>query len=385
VPCEGRAFDPDWLSFACVLIRREVIERIGDLDELSCAPFTDVDFCRRARAAGFCILYWPQAKVMSARDTSSKRPISRERAPREHYVARARYFARFYGRAGLWRANALWHLGRCVGVPREIFGAAPRSARKRELLDIWIQAWQPLRAGHGESSAPRPRRRSYETSLSGSRNQNPTDIGLLALIGEDFRTYDRNVFEPGLWAVILHRLGNARMDLQPRFLRMPFSLAYRVAFTAASWLWGIDLSYAVKLGRRVRIWHHGGIVLNALSIGDDVHIRHNTTFGIVRRGETEDKPHIGNACDIGVGVCVLGNVVIGDGCVIGANSVVLTDLPAGTTAVGAPARAVRADTQEDAVETQQPEPEAASPVPLRRRGDNAASLLRPQLTRRTRS
>jgi serine O-acetyltransferase len=39
----------------------------------------------------------------------------------------------------------------------------------------------------------------------------------------------------------------------------------------------------VRLGRRVRIWHHGGIVLHARSIGNDVHIRHNTTFGIATR------------------------------------------------------------------------------------------------------
>lgn len=340
LPASDRPFEPDWLAFACVLIRREVIHRIGLLDEAYIADFEDVDFCKRARAADFHILYWPAAQVTCS--ASEERGSRRERGPREYYVARAHYFARFYGRLGLWRANLLWHLGRCLALPRELLGDARPAHHKREAFDIWMHAWRPLRLDRAGAPHARARRESGEHEIvpgSGTRNQNPRDIGLLALIAEDFRTYD-SLLEPGVWAVVLHRLGNARMDIRPRLLRAPFSLAYWSAFTAVNWLWGIDLSYAVKLGRRVRIWHHGGIVLSAHSIGDDVHIRHNTTFGVVRRGEDDKKPHIGDRCDIGVGACVLGDITIGDDCVIGANSVVLHDLPPGATAVGAPARPV---------------------------------------------
>ena len=52
------------------------------------------------------------------------------------------------------------------------------------------------------------------------------------------------------------------------------------------WTCGISLPYTVRLGRRVRIWHHSGMILHARSIGDDVHIRQNTTFGVVRRDAT---------------------------------------------------------------------------------------------------
>jgi serine O-acetyltransferase len=239
--------------------------------------------------------------------------------------------------------------------------------RKHEAIDIWTNAWNPL---PGERARQQPharqRRVSGEYTLptgEGERNENPQDIGLLALLAEDFRTHDSHVFEPGMWAVVLHRLGNARMDVRPRLLRAPFSLAYRMAFTGVNWLWGIDLSYTVKLGRRVRIWHHGGIVLNAQSIGDDVHIRHNTTFGIVRRSEDDQKPRIGNRCDIGVGVCVLGDVSVGDDCVIGANSVVLHDLADGSTAVGAPARPVHGHARE--------RDSGRAPTPLARRAGRA--------------
>ena len=61
------------------------------------------------------------------------------------------------------------------------------------------------------------------------------------------------------------------------------------------------LPYTVRLGRRVRIWHHSGMILNARSIGDDVHIRQNTTFGVVRRA-ARSIPTIGDRVDIGCGV-----------------------------------------------------------------------------------
>lgn len=174
----------------------------------------------------------------------------------------------------------------------------------------------------------------------GSQNENPADISLLELLAEDFQTHERDLTAPGFWAVALHRLGNARMGVRSKLLRAPLTVAYHTAFTGLNWLWGIDICYTVKLGRRVRIWHHGGSVIGARSIGDDVHIRHNTTLGLVSRFEPNDKPIIGNRVDIGVGACILGGVTVGDDCVIGANSVVLKDLPAGSTALGIPARPV---------------------------------------------
>jgi serine O-acetyltransferase len=192
------------------------------------------------------------------------------------------------------------------------------------------------RAPRTPEDASRP---SHDAPLpAGDVNQNPPGIGLFPLLLEDLRTHDHNPLEPGFLAVALHRLGNARMGIRSRLFRAPLSLAYKAAFLGIDWVWGIDLPYNVKLGRRVHIWHHGGIVLSARAIGDDVHIRQQTTFGVVRRGENTNKPIIGSRVDIGVGVCVLGAVTVGDDCVIGANAVVVRNLPAGCTAVGVPAR-----------------------------------------------
>lgn len=191
-----------------------------------------------------------------------------------------------------------------------------------------------------DNSGPEDNVPSHSDPLPrGDTNENPRDIDLLSLLAEDFRTHDSSLREPGFWAVALHRLGNARMDVRSKVLRSPLSVAYETMFLGVNWLWGIDLSYVVKLGRRVRLWHHGGMVLGARAIGDDVHIRHNTTLGLARRND-EGKPIIGNRVDIGVGACVLGPVTIADDCVIGANTVVLRDLPPSSTVLGIPARPV---------------------------------------------
>lgn len=180
---------------------------------------------------------------------------------------------------------------------------------------------------------------SHDAPLpKGDRNNNPRGIGLLALLAEDFRIYDRDVLEPGFWAVALHRFGNARMGVRFKLLRAPLTVVYRLMFTAMIWMWGINLPYNTKLGRRVRIWHHGGIWLGARSIGDDVHIRHHTTFGLLSRHDLDGKPIIGNRVDVGVGACILGAVTVGDDCVIGPNSVVIRDLAPGSVVMGVPAR-----------------------------------------------
>lgn len=148
LPTPRSAIEPDWIAFACALIRREVIERVGLLDEGYFMYFEDVDYCRRARAAGFKVLYWPDAKVVHLRGGSSHVTTAeeqRKRAPRYYYEARARYYAKFYGRKGLWLANGLWHLGRCISLSRELIGNAKPQHREREAQDIWINALSPLR------------------------------------------------------------------------------------------------------------------------------------------------------------------------------------------------------------------------------------------------
>ena len=184
-----------------------------------------------------------------------------------------------------------------------------------------------------------------QPSVKGTCDQNPQGIGLVALLSEDFATHGHRFSAPGFWAVALHRFGNWRMGVQQKALRAPLTLAYRTGFQLVRSLWGIDLPYDVKLGRRLRLDHHGSITIGARSIGDDVVIRHSVVIGVLRRGGGDDKPTIGDRVELGPRACVVGAVTIGDDTFICANTVVPINIPAHSTVLGVPGRIVDLDRQ----------------------------------------
>lgn len=189
----------------------------------------------------------------------------------------------------------------------------------------------------------------------GSVDQNPTGMSLFALWKEDLATHDGDWLSPGFQAVAIHRFGNWRMGIRVKPLRAGFSLLYRILARRVRIKYGIKLDYTVKLGRRVRIWHHGGMVLGARSIGDDVHIRQNTTMGVSRRGAApHEKPVIGDRVDIGAAACLVGPITVGADSLIAANSLVNRDVPSRSVVMGVPARVVK---------TYPAHPEAAAPSP----------------------
>jgi len=176
----------------------------------------------------------------------------------------------------------------------------------------------------------------------GDCDGNPPSIGFLALIAEDFRTHGGSLLAPGFWTLAVHRFGNWRMSIDSRLLRAPMSALYRTAYRGAIALWGIDLPYNVKVGRRFRLGHHGCMILGAGEFGDDVTISHSVTVGLARRNQTK-VPKIGNRVELGPGACIAGGVRIGDGCYVGANTVVNRDLPANSAVLGIPMRPVDLD------------------------------------------
>lgn len=134
------AFTPQWTSFACVLIRRQVIEQIGYLDEGYFMYYEDVDYCRRAQKKGWLILHIPQARVIHLRGGSSsvKTEIaSRQRPPSYLYASRSRYFTKYYGRLGLLGANLCWLMGRSVSKLRETIGHKKPHTCEYQEQDIW--------------------------------------------------------------------------------------------------------------------------------------------------------------------------------------------------------------------------------------------------------
>ncbi len=168
-------------------------------------------------------------------------------------------------------------------------------------------------------------------------NLNPQGVSLWKLICEDLEVHGNDPLCQGFWAIAVHRLGNWIKGRRSRSVRRVSYLPYLLMTRFVEWTCGITIMHSTRLGRRVRIWHHSGIILNAESIGDGVIIRQNTTLGNARSGGLE-RPILEDNVELGCGVVVLGRVRIGRGSSIGANAVVTRDIPAGCVAGGIPAR-----------------------------------------------
>jgi serine O-acetyltransferase len=155
---------------------------------------------------------------------------------------------------------------------------------------------------------------------------------------EDWRTYDRQLARQGLWVMWVYRFGRWRYTIRRRWLRLPFSALYKLLKPFSEILTGIELPCEATLGRRFRIDHFGGIVISGDAVfGDDCIVRNGVTVGLRHAGQ-RGAPIIGNRVDIGAGAKLLGPIRIGDDVAIGANAVVLADVPPNSIAVGVPAR-----------------------------------------------
>ncbi len=105
---------------------------------------------------------------------------------------------------------------------------------------------------------------------------------------------------------------------------------------------GVHLIPGTQIGPGLYIPHFGAIVINPNSrIGSNCYLSHCVTLGKAHTGVRKGAPQLGDDVFLGPGVQVLGSLVIGDNAAIGANSVVLSDIPSGCFAVGSPAKVVK--------------------------------------------
>lgn len=147
IPVSDVPFEPQWTSFACVLIRREVIEQVGLMDEGYFMYYDDVDYCRQARNAGWKILHWPEARVVHLRGGSGsvKSEVAARKRPRPYlYASRSRYFAKFYGVLGLGLANFCWLVGRMISLTRELVKHKSPHICEYQAQDIWMNWQNPM-------------------------------------------------------------------------------------------------------------------------------------------------------------------------------------------------------------------------------------------------
>lgn len=133
---------------------------------------------------------------------------------------------------------------------------------------------------------------------------------------------------PAIWATAFYRA--ARWAHRHRWKGLP-TLFERLNML----LFGIEISSGIEIGPGLYIPHPYGTVVIAARIGANATFIHSVTVGM--RNEWEF-PVIGDGVFVGAGARVLGGVRLGDGSTIGANAVVISDVPAGATAVGVPAK-----------------------------------------------
>jgi serine acetyltransferase len=105
--------------------------------------------------------------------------------------------------------------------------------------------------------------------------------------------------------------------------------------------YGLDIVSGVPIGSGLYIPHPVGTVVMAVSIGSHCHLISNVTIGM---RTVQAFPRIGDNVTVSAGARVLGAIQVGDGATLGANAVVISDVPDGATMVGAPARPTRPKT-----------------------------------------
>lgn len=153
-----------------------------------------------------------------------------------------------------------------------------------------------------------------------------------------YRNYDpaaKSTFEifflyPGPKAILCHHLAHALYQQKLFFLA-------RLVAEFGRWWTGIEIHPGAQLGRRVVIDHGMGLVIGETAVvGDDCILFHGVTLGGMKFDPVKRHPTVGQRVLIGAGAKILGPVVLGDDCRIGANAVITKDVPAGRTAVGNP-------------------------------------------------
>mgnify|MGYP001767198783 CR=1 FL=1 len=176
----------------------------------------------------------------------------------------------------------------------------------------------------------------------------PSPPSVLAMIREDVAcvkardpaarfTAEIVLTYPGVHAIVWHRLAHALWRRSHRFPARFLSWLGR-------FLTNVDIHPGATIGRRFFIDHGAGVVVGETAeIGDDVTLYHGVTLGGVSWTPGKRHPTLENGVLVGAGAKILGPITVGAGARIGANSVVIDDVPPEATVVGIPGKIVKAD------------------------------------------
>jgi serine O-acetyltransferase len=147
-----------------------------------------------------------------------------------------------------------------------------------------------------------------------------------------FLSFTEIILYASFWGMFSYRIAHLLFSVRIPFLP-------RLISQVAKLFTGIEIHPGAKIGPGLFIDHGSGVVIGETAIlGDDILIFHGVTLGGVDDRKGRRHPIVGDHAVIGAGAKVLGSIVIGEYAKIGAQSVVLVDVPAHATAIGVPAK-----------------------------------------------
>lgn len=179
---------------------------------------------------------------------------------------------------------------------------------------------------------------NIKEDIKNIREKDPASMGCLGVM----------LFYPGFQAIMAHRVFNFLWKLDLKIFRFVARFgAYSVRIIT-----NIEIHPGATIGRRCFIDHGLGVVIGETSIiGDDVTIYQGVTLGGVSTRKGKRHPTLGSHIVVGAGAKILGNITINDYVQIGANSVVLRDVPSHSTVVGIPGRILGMEDKAEALIT----------------------------------
>ena len=167
----------------------------------------------------------------------------------------------------------------------------------------------------------------FHKEILAARAKDPAAKGFLEIL----------LLYPGLHALIHYRIAHF-------FYKMHLFFIARFISQVSRFVTGIEIHPGAQIGERLFIDHGMGIVIGETAIiGNDVLLYQAVTLGGTGLIKGKRHPTIGNNVVIGGGAKVLGNITIGDSSYIGANAVVIKDVPPNSTVVGVPGRITKQD------------------------------------------
>jgi serine O-acetyltransferase len=154
-------------------------------------------------------------------------------------------------------------------------------------------------------------------------------------------SWARVLTNTALWGVATYRLGHwVYKEDAPRALRPLLKAVYLVANKALEATTEMFLDAQAQIGGGLYIGHSGGThINNEAVVGENCDIGHQVTIG-TSAGGRKGAPVIGDGVYVGAGAKIIGKIKVGDGAKISANSLVMTNVPAGATVMGVPARVI---------------------------------------------